>query len=234
MARGANTTVSATIQAVVLRTRPSTGPASSSPRRASAVTLIGLTRTKGCSQPGMVEATTNALLAKVSGNIQMNPADWAVSGLRTDSPIRAATHDRAMPKAMINTNPARAARGLVVIRKPSTMPTVRITSTVAVRRTVSARMRPASTAERAMRRDRKRSMMPLARSSLRPIPVTAVTNTTVWTMMPGITTWTYWRLDPAMAPPKTYTNSSTNKIGWITRKISSWGGPRAWGKLGGG
>ena len=77
----------------------------------------------------MVEATTKALLAKVRGNIQMNPADWAVSGLRTDSPIRAATHDRAMPKAMISTNLARAATGPVVIRKPSTMPTVRIART---------------------------------------------------------------------------------------------------------
>jgi hypothetical protein len=35
------------------------------------------------------------------------------------------------------------------------------------------------------------------------MPVIAVANTTVWTMMPGITYWTYWRLDPEMSPPNT-------------------------------
>src|SRR5215217_7047335 len=135
IARGANTAVRAAVQARVWSTGESTGPPSSRPRRASVATVIGLTSTKGWSQPGIVSGGANTELAKMSGNIQMNPADWAVSGLRTDSPIRAATHDRAMPKPMISTNPARAATGLVVIRKPSTTPTVRITSTVAVRRT---------------------------------------------------------------------------------------------------
>jgi hypothetical protein len=123
--------------------------------------------------------------------------------LRTDSPIRAATDDRAMPKAMISRNPASPASGPPLKRKPSSIPTTTITTTVAVRRTASARMRPPSTAERAMGRDRKRSMMPLATSSLSPVPVSAVENTTVWTMMPGTTNCTYWRLEPEMAPPNT-------------------------------
>src|SRR5215207_10245260 len=123
IARGANTTVRAAVQARVWSPGESTGPPSSRPRRASVATVIGLTSTKGWSQPGIVSGGANTELAKMSGNIQMNPADWAVSGLRTDSPISAATQDRAMPKPMISTNPPRAATGLVVIRNPSAMPT---------------------------------------------------------------------------------------------------------------
>src|SRR6266571_6772703 len=93
MARGANTTVRAMVQAIVLRAGARTGPPSSRARSASAATLIGLMRTNGCSQPGMVWGGANTELAKVSGNIQRNPADWAVSGLRTDRPIQAATQD---------------------------------------------------------------------------------------------------------------------------------------------
>jgi len=50
----------------------------------------------------------------------------------------------------------------------------------------SARVRPASTAERAMGNDRNRSMRPLWRSSARPTPVDTAPKQTVWTKMPGM------------------------------------------------
>ena len=50
----------------------------------------------------------------------------------------------------------------------------------------SASVRPASTAERAIGSERKRSMSPLLRSSTRPRAVTKPPNDIVWTMIPGI------------------------------------------------
>jgi hypothetical protein len=50
----------------------------------------------------------------------------------------------------------------------------------------SASVRPASTAERAMGSERKRSMRPLRRSSESPIAVTKPPKDIVWTMIPGI------------------------------------------------
>ena len=61
-------------------------------RSASVTTVIGLASTNGCSQPGIEAAGAKAALANVSGNIQRNPADWAVSGLRTVRPMVAAIH----------------------------------------------------------------------------------------------------------------------------------------------
>ena len=50
----------------------------------------------------------------------------------------------------------------------------------------SASVRPASTAERDIGSERKRSIRPLRRSSLSPIAVTKPPNAIVWTMIPGI------------------------------------------------
>ena len=47
-------------------------------------------------------------------------------------------------------------------------------------------MRPASTADRAMGRDRNRSMMPVFMSSARPIAVLVEPNSAFWMKMPGI------------------------------------------------
>ena len=63
------------------------------------------------------------------------------------------------------------------------------TTATTVRRTVSAAMRPASTAERAIGSERKRSMMPFCRSSARPTEVAEVPKTIVCTMIPGIRNW---------------------------------------------
>jgi hypothetical protein len=68
------------------------------------------------------------------------------------------------------------------------MPTTIISSTTKTLRTRSAMVRPASTAERDMGRDRNRnrSMMPLLMSWDRPTAVEVAPNTTVCTMTPGI------------------------------------------------
>src|SRR2546430_17482096 len=65
-----------------------------SPRSASARTEIGLRRAKACNQPGIVATGTKALEAKVSGESQMNPPDWAASTLRTRRPMKAEIQER--------------------------------------------------------------------------------------------------------------------------------------------
>ena len=50
----------------------------------------------------------------------------------------------------------------------------------------SEKLRPVSTADRAIGSDRKRSMMPLAMSSVMPMAVVAEANAMVCTKMPGI------------------------------------------------
>ena len=52
--------------------------------------------------------------------------------------------------------------------------------------TTSASVRPASTAERDIGSERKRSIRPLLRSSASPSAVTKPPNAIVWTMIPGI------------------------------------------------
>ena len=49
----------------------------------------------------------------------------------------------------------------------------------------SAKVRPASTAERAIGRDRNRSMTPLDRSSVSPSAVWPAPNVEIWTIRPG-------------------------------------------------
>ena len=50
----------------------------------------GLCSAIGCSQPVMLAGSTNADDTNVSGNIQMNPAEFAASTEPTESPIKAA------------------------------------------------------------------------------------------------------------------------------------------------
>ena len=52
--------------------------------------------------------------------------------------------------------------------------------------TTSASVRPASTAERAIGSERKRSIRPFFMSSTRPTAVSAPPKVMFWTMMPGI------------------------------------------------
>jgi hypothetical protein len=84
---------------------------------------------------------------------------------------------------MINANPATIEGMSLWKRKPTSRPSPIMIVTEKTLRLRSARVLPASTAERAMGRLRKRSMMPLFRSWASPIEVvippirTASTNT---------------------------------------------------------
>ena len=72
------------------------------------------------------------------------------------------------------------------MRKPTAYATAVMMRTTKTLRTRSALVRPASTAERAMGRARKRSIRPLWRSSASPTLVLTDPNMTVCTKIPGI------------------------------------------------
>ena len=82
--------------------------------------------------------------------------------------------------------PTRNASAPVCTRKPTAKPTTAISATTKTLRTRSARVRPASTAERAMGSERNRSSSPLLRSVARPMAAPMAPNTVVCTKMPGI------------------------------------------------
>src|SRR2546430_4963970 len=123
-------------------------PNRASERAASAVTVTGLISANACSQSGKVETGTNTELAKTSGKITTNPAVCAVSAPRTVSATKAKIQLRARPKAattaMHPTAPATPPRK----RNPTRYPTAIISPMMTMLRTRSARVRPASTAER--------------------------------------------------------------------------------------
>lgn len=81
--------------------------------------------------------------------------------------------------------PMKAGTG-VWMRKPTRNPMATTISTTATSRTRSDRLRPTSTAERAIGRDRNRSISPLCRSSARPMAVFIPPKATVWTKTPGM------------------------------------------------
>ena len=74
--------------------------------------------------------------------------------------------------------------------QPTMKPTTHIRITTKKLRTKSARVRPTSTAERAIGSDRNRSIRPLLRSSASPTPVVSAPNTIVCTKIPGIRKFT--------------------------------------------
>src|SRR5438270_12754520 len=87
----------ATIHANEIHRSCHTGPPWVRARMALMTWLIGLFRAKACSQSGIVEMGTNAELAKMSGNTQMNPAAWADSGSRTLMPMHAEIQQKLNP-----------------------------------------------------------------------------------------------------------------------------------------
>ena len=106
-----------------------TGPPVSSPRSALVRSVIGLTFTNACSQPGMVPDGTSRLLPKTSGNIARKPYICTPCGVLTSIPISADTQHMARAKVSSSRQAATAATGLVPIRKPSTMPKPRVIAT---------------------------------------------------------------------------------------------------------
>src|SRR6185312_6620340 len=91
-ASGKNTTSSPTIHANVQPTWVATGPPSISPRTALTRCESGLTFTNACSQPGIVEACTNALLPNDSGNMSRNMTPRTAPAVRTVMPTHSETH----------------------------------------------------------------------------------------------------------------------------------------------
>jgi hypothetical protein len=174
------------IQASDCSSGVATGPPLLRPRRASTQMVMGLTLANACSQPGMVATGTNTPLAKTSGKIQMPLAAWADSGSRMVSPMNAAMQENASPISTSRASPTSAPATVPWKRKPTSTPTAVISSTWNSVLTVLELTLPASTAERAMGRERKRSIMPLERSSARPMAVPIEPNAAVCTKMPGI------------------------------------------------
>src|SRR5207249_865021 len=126
-------------------------------RTARTTELIGFQSATGRNQPGKVSVRTNALDRKVTGNIQMNPADWATSTLRTDSPITADTQLIAYPNNRRTTNPAAASMGPVRIRQPTINPQITMMTTTSTLLSRSDVVRPIRTAARDIGRERNRS-----------------------------------------------------------------------------
>jgi hypothetical protein len=90
------------------------------------------------------------------------------------------------PKISITAIPASSPKKPVSTRNPTRYPMPTIKIMMKTLRTRSASVRPASTADRAIGSERKRSMSPLFRSSASPIPVWIAPNATVCANTPGI------------------------------------------------
>ena len=100
--------------------------------------------------------------------------------------------------------PARKASALVCTRKPTAKPTPAMSAVTKTLRAEVGDVRPASTAERAMGSERKRSSRPLCTSAARPTAVLVAPNTAVCTKMPGMRKSTYGTPPGTwMAPPNT-------------------------------
>lgn len=122
----------------------------------------------------------------MSGKSHTKPADCTASTLRTSSPIVAEIHDRE--KEMSSSSPAAPSqrRGLPCGRKPTSSPTPSITRTVNMLRPRSPSVRPVSTAERDIGRERKRSTRPWVRSVASPTPVVIAPKETDCTKIPAM------------------------------------------------
>ena len=120
-------------------------------------------------------------------------------------------------------NAASTPSGLVPTRNPRMSPTPSSMTRAQACLAMSASIRPASGANRAIGSDRSRSKNPFSRSVDRPVAVFSVANRAFCTMMPGRANIRYAFGEPPMAPPKTYVNSSRNMSGWMLKSISSAG-----------
>ena len=133
---------------------------------------------------------TNADDANTSGARIGNDTACAVSASFTVSPTMANTHDSEYEKArMMAIAPSRPNTSVPIVQ-PTMKPTTHIRITTKKLRTKSAKVRPTSTAERAIGSDRNRSTRPLLRSSASPTPVVSAPNTIVCTKIPGIRKFT--------------------------------------------
>ena len=155
------------------------GPPRTSARDADTTTDSGWFLAKACSHPGIEATGTNADEANTIGARRGKAAAWAVSGLATARPTAANTHESAYPNSTNRAMAPKNATGLVWTRKPTANPTATMSATTKTFRAASARVRPASTADRAIGSERKRSMRPVFRSVASPMAVFMAPNATV-------------------------------------------------------
>ena len=78
-----------------------------------------MTFTNACSQPGIVEACTNALLPNDSGKMSRNITPCTAPAVRTVMPTHSETHANARAKQIDRPSAASSSIGLVAMRKPS-------------------------------------------------------------------------------------------------------------------
>ena len=138
----------------------------------------------------------------------MKAADCAASEFLTASPMQAMTHDRANANVSATSNPPANGTSEVCGRKPSREASTIISAITNTLRTRSATVRPASTAERAIGSERKRSITPLLKSSISPIDVWVAPNAAICSNRPGSSQLRYWPPAAAgiarpTAPPNT-------------------------------
>ena len=139
-----------------------------------------------CSHVGMLSVGTKAELAKVRGKSQMKPADWTASTVFMLSAMTTPIHENANDVSSSSMKATSCAPTDPSGRKPTSTPTMYMTPTTAALRTRSDTVRPTSTADRAMGSERNLSMMPLRRSSARPMPLATAPKATVCAKIPGI------------------------------------------------
>jgi len=168
---------------------------------------------------------------KVSGNSTTRPKICTFSGLAASMLTSTMAHDTARVDTSSRANAPSTPSGLVPIRKPSRAPTTSSRAIDHACLATSARIRPASGANLAIGSERSRSKKPFCRSVLSPTPVVRVVKSAFCTMMPGSAKIRYSCVEPAIAPPKTYVNSSTNITGWTLKSISSNGLCLTWTRV---
>lgn len=98
------------------------------PRDASVRWVIGLTLTKACTQPGMVDSSTNTLLANVSGNSTVMLICMTLSGVCIFRPMIVHAHDRLNANTSSSATARSTPSGPPSGRKPRTTPSTTTTS----------------------------------------------------------------------------------------------------------
>src|SRR3954451_6538709 len=152
---------------------------------------------------GKLLVGTNVLATNVSGKITMKLALLTTSGVRTINPTVAITQLNAYANSSRRRNPRSASGTEEWIRQPTTRPVMTMTTIEMQLRPTSAVVRPTSTAERLIGRDRNRSMSPFWMSSAILDPVMVEPKITVWARMPGSRKSTYAMPGIGTALPKT-------------------------------
>src|SRR5690554_5919780 len=115
----------------------------------------GLMSANQAKAEGIDSTGTKAEEMKVSGKTAMKPSELAASGEETTKPSRAKIQEKAKPKSKRRTAPVRISSRLASKLKPMISPVTSRTTIDSRLVTTSARVRPASTAGRAIGSERK-------------------------------------------------------------------------------